>query len=172
MRVFLLLALLLAAFSFNVLGQTTAAAVSKASAAPLLIVEVEGGKSLRLLPADLSKLGRQEVKTKDHDGKASTYAGILLRDILLLADAKFGKDFRGPQLGNYLLVEAVDGYKAVFGAAELESAFTDRPVVLADSKDGKPLPDTHGPWQIIVPDDKKHGRWVRQVTALKLKNAR
>lgn len=171
MRHFLFLSSFIIAFSFVVIGQAPVA-VSRSASVPILVVEVEGGKSLRLAAADLAKLSRIELKAKDQDGKDSNYAGFLLRDVLTLADAKFGKDFRGAQLGNFVLIEAADGYKAVFAAAELESAFTDRPVILADTKDGKPLPETHGPWQMIVPDDKKHGRWVRQVTSVRLKSAK
>ena len=36
-------------------------------------------------------------------------------------------------------------------------------------RDGKPLDAKQGAWQIVVADDKKHGRWVRQVTALKIR---
>lgn len=137
-----------------------------------LAVEVENGKSLRLAAADFAKLARKEVKAKDHDGKESVYSGVELREILLLADAKFGKDFKGAQLANFVLIEAADGYKALFAAAELDAGFTDKSIILADTKDGKPLPDTHGPWQMIVPDDKKHGRWVRQLTVVRLRSAK
>lgn len=141
----------------------------KPSTSTTLSVEVENGKSLKLTPADLAKLPRKEIKAKDHDGKDTTYSGVELREILILADAKLGKDLRGPMLAGYLTVEAADGYKAVFGIAELDGLFTDKSVILADAQDAKPLSDHDGPWQIIVPDEKKHGRWVRQVTALKLR---
>lgn len=148
------------------------AQTQKPMAMNALAVDVENGKSLRLTAADLAKLPRKEVKAKDHDGKEAVYSGVELRDILLQAGAVFGKDFRGAHLGNLVLIEAADGYRAVFAAAELDTGFTDRSVILADTKDGKPLPETHGPWQMIVPDDKKHGRWVRQVTAVRLKAAK
>lgn len=35
-------------------------------------------------------------------------------------------------------------------------------------RDGKPLDEKQGTWQIIVPGEKKWGRWVRQVEALKI----
>jgi hypothetical protein len=34
--------------------------------------------------------------------------------------------------------------------------------------DGKALSENNGPYQIIVPNDKKHGRWVRQVKSIEL----
>lgn len=58
---------------------------------------------------------------------------------------KSGKDLRGITLAAYLLVEAADGYQAVFALPELDSAFTDRMVLLADRCDNKPLPASAGP---------------------------
>ncbi|MFO0893059.1 MAG: molybdopterin-dependent oxidoreductase, partial [Isosphaeraceae bacterium] len=64
-----------------------------------------------------------------------------------------------------------DGYRAVFALPELDPDFTDRPVLLADRRDGRPLPGKDGPLQVIVPSDKRHSRWVRQVVALRVGRA-
>ena len=66
------------------------------------------------------------------------------------------------------IVEASDGYRAGFALAELDPAFTDRVILLADHRDGKALAAKEGPLQIIVPGEKKHARWVRQVIRLKV----
>ena len=39
-------------------------------------------------------------------------------------------------------------------------------MILADTRDGKPLPADAGPFQVIVEGDKRMGRAVRQVTRL------
>jgi hypothetical protein len=44
-----------------------------------------------------------------------------------------------------VLVEATDGYRAVFSLAELDPELIDRVVLLADTKDGQPLPPREGP---------------------------
>ena len=119
-------------------------------------IEVQGGKSLQLKATDLAKLPRREIKAKDHDGKDTTYSGVELREVLKLAGANFGADLRGPAMANFLLVEAADNYHAVFALPELDDTYTDRIVILADTQDGKPLDAKNGPWQIIVPDEKKH----------------
>lgn len=138
----------------------------------VLRVEVENGKTLDLTAKDLSKFARRETKAKGHDEKESIYSGFNLNDILLSAGAKLGAgEMRGKELAAYLLVEAADGYRAVFAIAEIAPEFNDEVVLLADTRDGKPLDEKNGVWQIIVPDEKKHGRWVRQVTALKIKKA-
>ena len=63
----------------------------------------------------------------------------------------------------YLLVEAADGYRVVFALPELDPAFTERVVLLADHRDGQPLTPAEGPLRLVVPDEKRQARWVRQV---------
>jgi hypothetical protein len=91
-----------------------------------------------------------------------------LVELLKAAGVKFGQDLRGPALATYLVVEAADGYRAVFALPELDPAFTDRVVLLADQRDGKPLGGNAGPLRVIVPGEKRHARWVRQVKSLKV----
>ena len=79
---------------------------------------------------------------------------------------------RGSAIAQYLVVEAADGYHAVYSLTELDPDFADKIVILADKRDGKPLAEKDGPWQVIATNEKKHARWVRQVTALKVRMAR
>src|SRR5713226_4105039 len=69
-------------------------------------------------------------------------------------------------LALFLVVGAADGYHAVFALPELDHAFTDRIIILADRRDGKPLAEKEGPLRIVVPDEKREARWVRQVVSL------
>ncbi len=62
------------------------------------------------------------------------------------------------------------GYKVVIALPELDPGFTDKQVLLAFLKNGKPLDDKEGPYRIVMPDEKRMARWVRQVTALKIVN--
>ena len=89
-------------------------------------------------------------------------------DVLAKAGVPTGKDLRGPAMSIYVVAEASDGYRATFALAELDSAFTDRVILLADRRDGKVLSAREGPLQMIVPGEKKHARWVRQVIRLKV----
>lgn len=155
--------------AFAVFGQT------KNSSQPIaefqLTVGGEVERPLKLSLADLAKLSRRTVQAKDHDRPEATFDGVPLMEILQLAGIKFGEKLRGQALATYLLVEASDGYKVVFALAELDSAFTDQIVLLADRRDNKPLADTEGPLRIIVPHEKRHGRWVRQVISLTIRRA-
>jgi DMSO/TMAO reductase YedYZ molybdopterin-dependent catalytic subunit len=126
---------------------------------------------LSLNPEELAKLPRQSVRAKGHDGVESQYEGVALIDILAKAGVATGKDLRGPAMALYVVVEAADNYRAVFALAELDQAFTDRVILLADRRDGKALSTKESPFQIIVPGEKKHARWVRQVIRLKVARA-
>jgi hypothetical protein len=77
---------------------------------------------------------------------------------------------KGKRLATCLLVEAADGYQAVIALPELDPAFTDKQVVLAFLRDGKPLTEKEGPYRIVIPDEKRMARWVRQVATLKIVN--
>jgi hypothetical protein len=74
-------------------------------------------------------------------------------------------------MAEYLLVEAADGYRAVFALQELDPGFTDRKIYLVTQRDGKPLSAKEGPFRIVYPDEKRPARWVRQVTALRIRPA-
>ena len=52
----------------------------------------------------------------------------------------------------YLLVEAADDYRVVFALPELDPAFTERVILLADRRDGQPLAAAEGPLRLVVPD--------------------
>ena len=160
---------LLTIFSFVTLGQPP-----QTKRLPIIgiTVEVEGGQARKMLSADLAKLPRVEVKAKDHDGVEGTYSGYELRAVIAPAGAKLGKDLKGPAIAQYLVVEGADGYHAVYSLTELDPDFTDKVVLLADKRDGKPLAEKDGSWQVIATNEKKHARWVRQVTALKVRMAR
>ena len=158
----------------TIAAQTTKAVPSKpiAPAITEILVEVEGGSTLKMKAADLAKLTRIEIKAKGHDEVDSVYSGYELRFILAPAGAKFGKELKGPTVAQFLVVEAADGYRAVYSLTDLDPDFADKVVILADTRDGKPLDAKNGPWQVIATNEKKHARWVRQVTALKVKIAK
>ncbi len=121
---------------------------------------------LTLSVADVSAMPRQTVRVGEHGQPESAYDGVLLRDVLARAGVQFGTAIRGRALATYVLCSASDGYRVVFALAELDSAFSDRPVILADRKDSQPLDARTGPFRIVVPGDARGARWIRQLTAI------
>lgn len=137
----------------------------------LLTVGGEVPSSLKLTRADLDKFARHTVRAKDHDGKEYNYEGVAIIDLLQKAGVKFGDALRGKALATYLLVEAADGYQAVYSLPELDSSVNERLILLADKQEGAAFPANVGPLKIIVPGDKTHARWVRQVKSFTIARA-
>jgi len=107
---------------------------------------------------DLATLPRGEVRARDRDGIESTFTGVALIDLLRLAGVPLGEKLRGSNMALYLLVEAADGYRVVFALPEVDPAFTERVVLLADRRDGQPLAAAEGPLRLVVPDEKRQAR--------------
>jgi hypothetical protein len=88
---------------------------------------------------DLAKLKRTSVKVAGTGNESIQYDGVLLADILTHCGVVLGKDLRGARVANYVLLTAQDGYRVVLALAELDPATTGKVVLLADSREGKPL---------------------------------
>jgi DMSO/TMAO reductase YedYZ molybdopterin-dependent catalytic subunit len=137
----------------------------------LLSINGEVPKPLQLTADDLAKLPRRSIRAKDHAGREAGYEGVEVGEILKLAGIKFGDDLRGKALALYLVAEATDHYRAVFALPELDHDYTDKVVLLADSREGKPLAANEGPLRLVVSDEKRQARWVRQVITLSIRRA-
>lgn len=142
----------------------TAIASTPALAQTIEVVGLDG----KAAAVTLSALERRTVVTEDR-GLQTEFEGVSLRDVLIKAGVPFGDALKGPALARVIIASAPDGYRVVYAIAEVDAAFTDQVVLLADRRNGKPLlPDT-GPWQIIVPNDKRPARWIRQVNKIEVR---
>jgi len=159
--IILLFTFLSLVISYHAKAQTTSVKISGDVTAPLTINN-----------ADLHQYTQTTVTRKDHDGKDHVYTGVILAEILKKTGATLGPDLKGKNLTKYILIAASDNYQVVFALAELDKAFTDRIIILADQVDGKPLPAGEGPFRIIVQDEKKPARCVREVTEIKVITAK
>jgi hypothetical protein len=118
--------------------------------------------------AGLVALPHVKVTAAEHSGGPVNFVGITLKSVLEKAGVGFGESMKGKRLTNCLLVDAADGYRAVIALPGLDPAFTDKQTLLAFLRDGKPLGEKEGPYRIVIPDEKRMARWVRQVTTLKI----
>ncbi|HEY6974939.1 MAG TPA: molybdopterin-dependent oxidoreductase [Chitinophagaceae bacterium] len=139
---------------------------------PFVKVYGEVTKSLILYADDLAKMKRSTVTMKDHDGKEHNYTGVAIREIFERAGVTTGTRLRKENLTKYLLVKCTDGYQVLFSLAELDSSFTDRIAILADTSDGKPLSADIGPFRLVVPGEKKGARSCFKVQELLIKFAK
>ena len=138
------------------------------SQAQTIKISGEVSTPLTVDAAYLQKFTQTTVTRKDRDGKDHTYSGVILSEILKGAGVTLGPELKGENLTKYLLVEASDGYQVIFALAELDKSFTDRTIILADKVDGAPLAPADGPYRIIVQDEKKPARCIKQVTAMQV----
>ncbi|QOY91337.1 molybdopterin-dependent oxidoreductase [Paludibaculum fermentans] len=122
---------------------------------------------LTLTARDLADMPRATAQLKGEKATVE-YTGVPVHEILKRAGLPAGKDLHGTALASYLLVEAKDGYQVVFALPEVDPAFTDKVVLLADAADGKPLGEGQGPFRLVVPGDKRGARGARMVTRFQL----
>lgn len=126
---------------------------------------------LKLTMTELKAMPTAKVTTKDHDGTAAVYEGVPLHAILNRAGVPEGENLRGEALQLVVLVKAADGYKVALSLAELDPLFTDKQVLLACKRNGADLDVKTGPLRMVIPDEKRQARWVRQVTELEIVRA-
>ena len=138
---------------------------------PMVRVSGEVLTPLELTLETLAKMERHTVTLAGRSGEERAFTGVAVQNILELAGVTTGAQLRGENLTKYLLVRCADGYEVVFSLAELDSSFTDRLVILADTLEGEPLPDGMGPFRMVVPGEKKPARSSFQVTEFVIRYA-
>jgi hypothetical protein len=149
--------------------QGTAPASSKDT---LTLLNDSDHKSLVLSAADLKALSHISLTTHNsHTNADETYSGVRLSDLLAKIGAPTGNDLRGKALANYVVVTGSDGYKAVLALGEVDSSFHPGEVLVADTMDGKPLDAHSGPFKLVVSEDKRPARSVRNLVSIELKEA-
>jgi hypothetical protein len=138
---------------------------------PVLSVTGIDGKTVPFVAVALAKLPKQTVKTGG-PGTPVEYQGVLLSDVLAKVDIPLGEKFHKTAASYYLVAEAADGYRAVFSWAELDPSIAEKPVYVVFQRDGKDLPEKEGPFELVVPGEKRNARWVRQLQALRILQVR
>ena len=120
---------------------------------------------LTLSADDLAKMPRSSVRTTNN-GMETVYEGVFLHEVLKKAGVPQGSELRGKALASYVLASAQDGYQVIFSLGELDPAFIDNEILLADTANGKPLFGAQGRFRLVVPKDKPGARSVRMLTKL------
>jgi DMSO/TMAO reductase YedYZ molybdopterin-dependent catalytic subunit len=138
------------------------------SAQSSLEVSGEVTKPLSLTVADVAAWPSETITVKDRDVPEHSYKGIKLSRLLEAAGVTLGPDLRGENLVKYVLVAASDGYEVIYSLPEVDPEFTAGGIYVVYEADGKPLPADTGPFRMVVPDDKKHARWIRQIVSIKV----
>jgi hypothetical protein len=141
---------------------------SFAQNAATLTVEGIDEKIVTLTSRDLTALPTQSFEAQEN-GITFRFEGVRLADVLAKVSRPQG---HLTAAGYYLVAEARDGYRAVFAWSELNPDIMDKAIYLATKRDGAALNEKTGPFQLVAPGEKRTGRWVRQLAALRLREAR
>jgi hypothetical protein len=124
-----------------------------------------------LKPAELKAMPRTTITVHNEHSKADeTYMGVRVADLLAKMGAPLGKELRGIALGSYLVAVGSDGYGAVIALAEVDPSFHAGEVIVADTMNGQPLDPKSGPFKLVVTEDKRPARWVRNLVSIELKS--
>lgn len=135
---------------------------------PTLSVTGDVPKPLTLTAEDLAAMPREKVSLPDANGGNTEYEGVLLREVLKRAGAPLEGQLRRKALASYILAKAKDGYQVVFTLGEIDAQFGNDPILIADKRDGKPLPGNQGPFRLVCPHDKEGARSVRMLETIEL----
>jgi hypothetical protein len=60
----------------------------------------------------------------------------------------------------------------VIALAEVDPSFHSGEVIVADTMNGQPLDAKSGPFKMVVTEDKRPARWVRNLVSIELKSAK
>ena len=125
-----------------------------------------------LKPSELKALPRTTITVHNEHAKAEeTYTGVRVSELLIKMGAPLGRDLRGAALSCYVVASGSDGYQAVVALAELDPSFHTGEVIVADTMNGETLDARSGPFKLVVTEDKRPARWVRNLVSIELKSA-
>lgn len=127
----------------------------------------QDGTRIDVDATQLARLPQQTTSAIDH-GTSRSFRGVDLRTLLAEAGIAMDKDMRGPELHTLVIVQARDGYRVVFALAELDPSLGNARMLLATHADGQPLQAAEGPVRLVIPDERRAARWVRQVERITL----
>jgi hypothetical protein len=160
------------ALSIAMLGADLSRTVADEPREHVLTLQGTTGEPVRISESEFKKLPHVEVEAVDHGGHKARYSGVPLRALLDKVGVPTGEKLRGSWLGAYVAVDALDDYRAVYALAELDPWLSERTIILADTRDGKPLDKRHAPFQVIAPGEKRPARWVYMVREIRVFDSR
>lgn len=99
-----------------------------------------------------------------------TYGGYRLYSILEQAGIQIDEAQHEDFVGKVVVASSTDGHSVVIAGGEIEPRFMNGDAIIATTRDGQPIEDEGGV-RLMVPYDKKPGRWAKFITRLELRRA-
>jgi hypothetical protein len=129
-----------------------------------------GPSRLAIDPGQLADLPTRPVELWRKDQAAQTCSGPTVYAFLQSAGVvpAEGK----PDFLSAVVIEARDGFSVLFSMGELDPVLRESVPVLATHCTGVPLDPDQGPVLLVVPDDRRRSRRIRQVTSVRLVSLR
>lgn len=122
-------------------------------------------KKIMLLPQFNSKKQSVVCMSGDIKSHSMIYTGVLLKDLLDVAKIRI--DNKKDMNKLYIIIQASDGYKALFSYHEIYNTPNEENVVVYYKKDGQPLGSEEGDFALISLNDNKNGgrhvKWVEKI---------
>jgi hypothetical protein len=137
----------------------------------LVIFPIPYHGPMKYSPAEFHALPHLTITVHNgHTNADESYSGVPLATLLAKLGVPLGKDLRGEALTAYVLASGTDGYTVLLSLAEVDPSFHAGQVLVADTRDGKPLTED-GPFRLIVSDDQRPSRWVHNLNSIILQIA-
>jgi hypothetical protein len=112
--------------------------------------------------AALAAMPQASLKVGD-----ATYTGVLLWSLLQDAGLVLDPSIKADVLRKAVVATANDGYKVAISIGEIHPTFGNQPCLIALQQDGADF-SSGGFARLIFPSDVKRGRWVRDLTELRV----
>jgi hypothetical protein len=175
MKQFGLLSLSLLAFAGALSASTAGAQATPTQNTPTAAARLEligaAGQQINISSADFRALPQKTVQVHNaHTGANETYQGVELSLLLTRLDAPLGQKLHGNALVMYAVAEGTDQYRVVYSLAEVDPAFHNGTVIVADREAGQPI-TKDGPFKLVNTDDKRPARWVRNLASIRLNSS-
>ncbi len=151
-------------------AQSGPGALATSSKDELTLLTNSAHKPVVLSSAEFKTLSPISVTIHNaHTNADEEYSGGRLSDLLAKIGAPLGSELRGKALANYIVATGSDGYQSVLALGEVDPSFHPGEVLVADTMNGKPLDAHSGPYKLVVTEDKRPARSVRNLTTIELK---
>jgi len=152
------------------IAQTTSAQSTPTAAARVELIGA-AGQQVNVSMTGLLALPQKTVEVHNaHTGATETYQGVELSLLLTRLDAPLGQKLHGKALAMYVVAEGTDKYRVVYSLAEVDPAFHNGTVIVADREAGQPI-TKDGPFKLVNTDDKRRARWVRNLASIRLNSS-
>ena len=155
-------------FPAAILGLATWLAMAGAAPAADLTLKGLTGQARVVSEAEVRALPHISATLAGRDGPVR-YEGVTAQTLLALVGVTSAEATRGPAFGAAMIFSAADGYDVILPLADIDPDFRTGAVLIADTKDGKPLDAKEGPFRLVIESDKRPSRSARNLIGIEVR---